>query len=152
MFCSKFKCSFDEFVREKVVSLSYSSTILAPPPLFFNMLILSITYWSGAQFSLSPWCDLFWATQLAVVDKGLRQLLYFPSRDMLFLYHNFSLILAPLRWGKEKVEGRKALIVIQFSNLYVTLNDCFLGEADNINSFPFRVISWTLLSDSLWLF
>ena len=30
--CSAFKCSFDEFVREKVVSPSYSSTILAPPP------------------------------------------------------------------------------------------------------------------------
>ena len=28
--CSAFKCSFDEFVGEKVVSLSYSSTILAP--------------------------------------------------------------------------------------------------------------------------
>ena len=35
LFCgiySTFKCSFDEFVGEKVVFLSYSSTILAPPP------------------------------------------------------------------------------------------------------------------------
>ena len=30
--CSMFKCSFDEFVVEKVVSLSYSSTILGLPP------------------------------------------------------------------------------------------------------------------------
>ena len=30
--CSAFKCSFDAFVREKVVSPSYSSPILAPPP------------------------------------------------------------------------------------------------------------------------
>ena len=30
--CSAFKCSFDEFVGEKVVSQSYSSAILAPPP------------------------------------------------------------------------------------------------------------------------
>ena len=33
LFCgiySTFKCSFDEFVREKVFSPSYSSTILAP--------------------------------------------------------------------------------------------------------------------------
>ena len=30
--CSAFKCSFDEFVREKVVSLSYSSAVLGPPP------------------------------------------------------------------------------------------------------------------------
>ena len=29
--CSAFNCSFDEFVGEKVVSPSYSSTILAPP-------------------------------------------------------------------------------------------------------------------------
>ena len=28
--CSAFKCSFDEFVGEKVVSQSYSSAILAP--------------------------------------------------------------------------------------------------------------------------
>ena len=34
LFCgiySAFKCSFEEFVGEKVVSLSYSSTILGPP-------------------------------------------------------------------------------------------------------------------------
>jgi len=30
--CSAFKWSFDEFVGEKVVSLSYSSAILGPPP------------------------------------------------------------------------------------------------------------------------
>ena len=36
LFCgiySVFKCSFDEFVGEKVVSPSYSSAILAPPPI-----------------------------------------------------------------------------------------------------------------------
>ena len=36
LFCgiySAFKCSFDEFVGEKVFSPSYSSAILAPPPL-----------------------------------------------------------------------------------------------------------------------
>ena len=35
LFCeiySAFECSFDEFVGEKVVSPSYSSTILGPPP------------------------------------------------------------------------------------------------------------------------
>ena len=34
LFCgiySKFKCSFDEFVGEKVFSPSYSSAVLAPP-------------------------------------------------------------------------------------------------------------------------
>ena len=48
LFCgiySVFKCSFDEFVREKVVSPSYSSTILGLPPynaLFFPLLCLSV--------------------------------------------------------------------------------------------------------------
>ena len=40
LFCgiySAFKCSFDEFLGEKVVSLSYSSTILGPPPVCFSM-------------------------------------------------------------------------------------------------------------------
>ena len=40
--CSSFSYSFDEFVGEKVVSPSYSSAILAPPPGFlvldFNLL------------------------------------------------------------------------------------------------------------------
>ena len=31
--CSVFKCSFNEFVWEKVVSPSYSSAIIAPPPI-----------------------------------------------------------------------------------------------------------------------
>ena len=34
--CSALKCSFDEFVREKVVSPSYSSTILGPRPRICN--------------------------------------------------------------------------------------------------------------------
>ena len=42
--CSAFKCSFDEFVGEKVVSPSYSSAILAPPPLlaFLKLLVFSV--------------------------------------------------------------------------------------------------------------
>ena len=38
--CSAFKCSFDEFVGEKVVSLSYSSAILGLPP---KLLIISMS-------------------------------------------------------------------------------------------------------------
>ena len=44
--CSVFKCSFDEFVGEKVVSPSYSSAILGPPLLSFlkfHFQILSLT-------------------------------------------------------------------------------------------------------------
>ena len=48
LFCgiySALKCSFDEFVREKVVSLSYSSTILGPPLMsqLFNTLSMFVT-------------------------------------------------------------------------------------------------------------
>ena len=48
LFCgiySAFKCSFDEFVQEKVVSLSYSSTILGPPLMsqLFNTLSMFVT-------------------------------------------------------------------------------------------------------------
>ena len=35
--CSAFKCSFDEFVGEKVVSPSYSSAILAPSLKWFGV-------------------------------------------------------------------------------------------------------------------
>ena len=50
LFCgiySAFKCSFDEFVGEKVFSLSYSSAILAPPLLYFlflRILLVSFLY------------------------------------------------------------------------------------------------------------
>ena len=43
LFCgiySMFKCSFDEFVGEKVFSPSYSSAILAPPPFFSFFLLM----------------------------------------------------------------------------------------------------------------
>ena len=42
LFCgiySVFKCSFDEFVGEKVVFPSYSSAILGPPPCMYFILI-----------------------------------------------------------------------------------------------------------------
>ena len=46
LFCgiySAFKCSFDEFVGEKVVSLSYSSAILGPlPPVLIVELSISM--------------------------------------------------------------------------------------------------------------
>ena len=42
--CLSFKCSLDEFVGEKVVSPSYSSTILGPPSIFY--------IWPGGKNSL----------------------------------------------------------------------------------------------------
>ena len=52
LFCgiySAFKCSFDEFVGEKVVSPSYSSAILAPPVTTFKLmyLLLNILHSQG---------------------------------------------------------------------------------------------------------
>ena len=47
LFCgiySTFKCSFDEFVGEKVFSPSYSSAILAPPLSFLYIVQLSHPY------------------------------------------------------------------------------------------------------------
>ena len=38
--CSAFKCSFSEFAGEKVVSPSYSSAILGPPPMWYICLVL----------------------------------------------------------------------------------------------------------------
>ena len=54
LFCgirSVFKCSFDEFVWEKVVSPSHSSTILGPPPLFFVGQMLTYVYLSIGRVS-----------------------------------------------------------------------------------------------------
>ena len=83
LFCgiySTFKCSFDEFVGEKVFSPSYSSAILAPPPkqlnfrnlllnyielLFqvFHLQICSSSLWllsfTSYLFSIFPICSLF---------------------------------------------------------------------------------------------
>ena len=60
LFCgiySELKCSFDEFVREKVVSPSYSSTILGPPlSLLLNMLSrLVITFLPRSKHLLISW-------------------------------------------------------------------------------------------------
>ena len=53
--CSAFKCSFDEFVGEEVVSPSYSSTILALAPLFpwFSRTDRLLTeLWAGVYISV----------------------------------------------------------------------------------------------------
>ena len=50
--CSAFKCSFDEFVGEKVVSLSYSSAILGPtPPLILQWSFIPVsTYMTSSPY------------------------------------------------------------------------------------------------------
>ena len=52
LFCgiySTFKCSFDEFVGEKVFSPSYSSAILAPPQKYRKCLLIS---WLRSQSAM----------------------------------------------------------------------------------------------------
>ena len=72
LFCgiySTFKCSFDEFVGEKVFSLSYSSAILAPPPQIdafelWRWRILLRVHWTARKSKqsilkeVSPGCSL----------------------------------------------------------------------------------------------
>ena len=55
--CSVFKCSFDEFVWEKVASASYSSAILAPPA-FHSWTLAVATVVKFAQ--LYPTFFFFW--------------------------------------------------------------------------------------------
>ena len=52
--CSAFSCSFDEFVGDKVVSPSYSSTILAPPRLRC-LLTCVIFLYQGANLCPRHW-------------------------------------------------------------------------------------------------
>ena len=55
LFCgiySAFQCSFDEFVGEKVVSPSYSSTILGPPPRTFVLKSVLTSSFSSNIYSL----------------------------------------------------------------------------------------------------
>ena len=52
--CSAFKWSFDEFVGEKVVSLSYSSAILGPPPFVTFNGQFKETFWNLAEDTRHP--------------------------------------------------------------------------------------------------
>ena len=68
LFCgiySVFKCSFDEFVGEKVVSPSYSSASLGPPPLLFKMLFRFVmTFLPGSKRLLISWLQSTYAVIL----------------------------------------------------------------------------------------
>ena len=59
LFCrisSAFSCSFDEFVGEKVISPSYSSTILGPPASFFLLISISFFFLARKEKSDSMNC------------------------------------------------------------------------------------------------
>ena len=75
--CSVFNCSFDEFVGEKVVSPSYSSAILAPPPIsFFSMAewysIVCIYYIFFSHLSVSGHLGCFHI--LAIVNRAAKNI------------------------------------------------------------------------------
>ena len=61
--CSPFCCSFNEFVEEKVISPSYSSAILTPPPELWCWRLLRVP-WTARRSNqsslkeISPGCSL----------------------------------------------------------------------------------------------
>ena len=68
--CSPFCCSFSEFVEEKVITPSYSSAILTPPPhSFFN------------SFKFKYFSDTDPPVQLAVFVTGMYYNLYFINAE-----------------------------------------------------------------------
>ena len=75
LFCgiySAFKCSFDEFVGEKVVSQPYSSAILGLlPPTFFIVRLSHLYMTTGKTVALTRW---------AFVDKVMSVLFNMLSR------------------------------------------------------------------------
>ena len=79
--CSVFKCSFDEFVGEKVVSPSYSSAILAPPPSFNFSISPSSKYLRLVSFRID-WFDLL------AVQGTLKNLLQHHSSKASILQHS----------------------------------------------------------------
>ena len=69
LFCgiySAFKCSFDEFVGEKVVSPSYSSAILAPPAVGLSNLLVGLLSFLSHLFTWRKhFTTSFWHTPIA---------------------------------------------------------------------------------------
>ena len=72
LFCgiySAFKCSFDEFVGEKVISPSYSSTIFRlPHTSFFLKVILGICGVAGVLVSIPSLPFINWAGRYQVIQ------------------------------------------------------------------------------------
>ena len=76
---SVFKCSFDEFVGEKVISPSYSSTILRPPHTsFFFKVILGICGVADVLGSIPSLLFINWAGRYQVI-----QLKHFCSKHLM---------------------------------------------------------------------
>ena len=78
LFCaiySAFKCSFDEFVGGKVVSLSYSSAIFAPP-LVHGLLIALASLVFSVHVFLSPWVKLVLSVLLDAIVNCFLDLLF----------------------------------------------------------------------------
>ena len=97
LFCgiySAFKCSFDEFVGEKVVFPSYSSTILGPPlhNVFFSLPIMlpsvlpRLTTYLAVRVFPGVWKPLF--LRLPSRDRA-------PSLPLLSLFLSFIFFLPP---------------------------------------------------------
>ena len=100
--CSAFNCSFDEFVGEKVVSPSYSSAILAPPPplQYFkgtappasdaNLIPISFFFFFGLFFLPLEIFSLFLFQGVEILFRELK----FYSRELKFYIE--------VSWGSPK--------------------------------------------------
>ena len=109
--CSALKCSFEESVREKLVSPSYSSAILGPPHrVFSNESALHIRwpkYWSYS-FNISPSNEhsglisfrMDWLDLLAVQE----------TLKCLFQHHS----------SKASILWHSAFFIVQLSHPYMT--------------------------------
>ena len=118
LFCgiySAFKCSFDEFVGEKVVSSSYSSAILRPPPPLYILAsfvkhkvsigvwiylwafyVVPLTYISVFdQYHTVDDCGFVVEPDVSLVDSSSSILLFkiaLSIRGFLYFHTNFEII------------------------------------------------------------
>ena len=87
--CSAFSCSFDEFVGEKVVSPSYSSTMLAPPEegfLISPCYSLELAFrWVYLSFSPLPLAVLLFSAICKVSSDSHFAFLHFFSMGMVLI-------------------------------------------------------------------
>ena len=108
LFCklsSPFWCSFDEFVEEKVISPSYSSAILTPPPPLFCLFLMDYFYKLNlkiiitAVFSFVRWVSIkwkyFWEFVSFLIHQG------HPKIKVVHLYFNLG---ESYKWIKEWVK------------------------------------------------
>ena len=96
LFCgiySTFKCSFDEFVGEKVFSPSYSSAILAPPPSRVLLKPFKAYFPIVAKLAYLNFINLFWIILFAFLlylGFSLQSLKTYIKVLIILLYQSYK--------------------------------------------------------------